>query len=62
MTDYFECLKNTLKSGRNKSTIVEILDLRAAKPRERALEDFDNAFSRRCRLLQPSDLQSSSVA
>ena len=57
MKDYFELPKNTLKSGQNKSKIVEILDLRAAKRRERALEDFDNAFSRRCRLMQPCALQ-----
>ena len=45
------------KGGQNKWKNVEIVELRAAKRRQQALEDFDNAFSRRCRLLQPCDLQ-----
>ena len=62
MKDYFERLKNTLKSGQKRSKMVEIWELCAAERRQRAPEDFDMAFSRRCRLLQPCVLQLSCVS
>ena len=47
METHFFLLKNTVKSGQSKSKMVKILELHAAKRRQRALQDFDNALSRR---------------
>ena len=45
MKDHFVLVENTYKSRQNKSKNVEIVELRAAKRRQRALEDFLQSLS-----------------